>query len=255
MIKRLILAWLLVLCALFTWLPDASLRANPQYVFAGFRAPSGGTPTTVTYASQNCAGTSADCTFSNVTLHNFLGGVVGRGNTTDTLTSVCDGSGTGGCTGSSTYTIKPVYKNGSSFESYVWYTCDAQNAGSNIVVQFTWSGGTGGYSVGDEGTGNSTTGCEDQFAQGQGASGTTYTSGTTATTTNANDLLLGFIMSWSGASALSAGSDGQGNTMTLDTNSSNVAGVEHYNETAKAAYAAAASGPNAAWNMHTLAVK
>lgn len=221
---------------------------------------SGGGATTVTWTNAFCniSGGAANetCTIGNGTLSNGNAVILGMFlfSTTDTILGVCDGTGTNGCTGSSTYTIQPVYINGANFESYVIYTCNYQ--GTNGGVVNVHQSGTGGmYGGVVVATGNSTSSCSDGYNKAQSTSaGTAYQSGT-ITTTNAHDLLVAVGTNNSGASGFTNGTDGQGNTYTTGAATANVAYVGVLAESATNTYYGSVTGPSSPWNMEVIGIK
>jgi len=214
-------------------------------------APAG---TTVTYQNY-CDGSNNEavgtCTLAGTpSAGNAVVGIVWMAQG-GTLTSVCDGTGTGGCTGSSTYTINPKYSNGSAFASYTFYTC---NYSGSSHLSLTFDTSRSYYVVGVYASGNSTSSCSDGYNKAQGTSaGTAHTSGT-ITTANANSLLVGLVSNDSGGT-YTAGVDGQGNNYTARANKLGVVMVETRTASATNTYSASATGPNAVWNAEIIAIK
>lgn len=199
------------------------------------------TPTTVTFG--------IDCGFGGGALHVScnLGGTPATGDavlvnvylytTTDTVNSICDGTGTDGCTGSSTYTLETAVTNGSNFKSYVGYTCNYVGTGTGTIT--VNQSGTGGiYGLVMTATGNTTTGtnCKDGYTNTVNTSAGTSCTTPTITTTNAHDLLAGFTIASGGYGTYTVGADGQGNTFTARDAQAGVITSQTINETAANTY-------------------
>jgi hypothetical protein len=221
----------------------------------------GGAATTVTYSGIVCGlsggSTTETCNpGSTPTTGSAVVGFVFILNQSSTLTSVCDGTGANGCTGSSTYTIKPIFTLGSASETYAFFTCNYVGTGTTGTLTFVQTAAQGMYGEFITATGNTTTGtaCNDGYAQAQNTSAvTTYTSGT-VTTTNAHDLLVGMFGAQS-ASAFTAGTDGQGNTYTARDSSAGAVMIETLAESATNTYSASATGSSSTYNAMVFAIK
>lgn len=249
--KRLILAWLICLFALFQWLPDTPLRGDPQQVFPilgqNFSA-SGPPPTTVTYRTY-CQG-STGCTWITTvpSANDFViidtWGAVGQ---TPTIN------------GTSTWEGPFELANGTSYSDYVWYTCKWLDGSLDLTI----AGGTFNYTTGLSAGGNTTSGataCNDGTGPKNGTPATTAVGTLTSaniTTTNAASLTIGIFSNGCGAETYTAGADGQGHTMTLRAQDGNgVLMMQTYTEAAAAVYAATATWtPNCRSNARIFAVK
>jgi hypothetical protein len=219
-----------------------------------------GTPTTVTYAGQYCTGgggnTCAMTPGSDAPGGDAIVAAIYSGGSNLAFGTVCDGTGGPNyCTGGSSYNIEPVVLNGSVFASNLAYTCDS--AAKSNWTQLTPSTGAIGYSSGIVATGNTTTGtaCNDGYATPNVVtSATTSYTTNSVTTTNAHDLLVAVFVNDAGGTC-TAGTDGQGHTMTVQAASYGVVCVETYNETTKATYTATMTGPRAPYMGYLIAIK
>ena len=179
-----------------------------------------------------------------------------------TITSVCDGTGTDGCTGSDTYTSLGSYSGTGAFISDVFLMCNLTNTG-NFVVTPNTSTALYAESVWFSGqtTTGGATGCSDGGGpkNNDGASGTANTSAA-ITTTNAHDLLLGLFGNNTGGTYV-IGTDGQGNAMTFACGNGTCGGVgaisiEYRAESATNTYTPAITGPtNTGWIGQAVAIK
>ena len=221
------------------------------------------TPTTVTFITNgwcngNAGGNSTLCNWTSTAPAAGKGVVIGimLFNSGQSVTSVGDGTGTNQLTGSSTYTCNSIYNNGTNFSSEVCYTCNYQGvSGSGKSVTILGSEQLYVYGISMTGQTTSGTGCSDGYAHGQSTSaGTAMLSGT-ITTTNAHDLLIGFAANNCGSSPMTAGTDGQSNTMTMSGQQSNVAGIEYLAESATHAYQPSATTGSCKWNLEAMAFK
>lgn len=241
------------------WLCLVALSNGQQLKNGKYYTP----PTILTIPNVITAGTIGGSTTSpNVfgvspNLNSMVVGVIALGiGTNPVVTSVCDGTGADGCTGSDTFTIEPAFVNGSAFKSWVFFNCNSTAPSANLTISFT---GTASFSdvtihqVGSQFTG-SAGGCVGGYNKAQSTSaGTTYTSGT-LTTTHGNDLLIGLPSNGCGGSAYTAGVDGQGHTYTMQSSNNGVVGLESFQETTNNIYSASVTGPSCAWNMEILDV-
>lgn len=229
-------------------------------MFFGQNVSSGPAPTTVTFGGYG----SAEATGVNVTGTWNSSPSAGNGallaywhtNATNTV-SVCNGTGTDGCTGSDTFTSLGTYvASGSAFKSEIYLMCNLTQTGNPTI---TMSGSSSVYAIFIYFSGQTTGGCNDGSSpkDNQAASGTPYTTGA-ITTTNAHDLLLGIFYNNTGGT-YTIGTDGQGNAMTFATGSgtsvSGVVSIEYKNEAATNTYTPAITGPNTAWNGRAVAIK
>jgi hypothetical protein len=216
---------------------------------------SGPPPTTVTFVNvcdgSNGGVTSGDCSWTGTpSAGNAVAFVVWTSASVTSVTAVSDGG--------STYTAANggAYANSTNFKSWVFYTCNY--AGSGTGINFTFSGSTDFHAAGFYASGNTTTGtaCNDGYAHNQNTTGSTAptTSPNTITTTNANDLLIGFETNGCG-SAATAGVDGQGHSYTLRQDTTGVSAVETLSATSTAAYVATATIASCQWNMEAIALK
>lgn len=233
-----------------------------QSIVNDFHHSSGGS-TTVTFTSGgNCTGFDSAAAVACFWLNNAPSsgnGVVLLLFTPsgDTISSVCDGTGTNQCTGSSTYQSEPAYSNvGSGFQSQVWYTCNYQGVSGPSQTVTMVTNGSYIYALGLYMSGNTTTGtnCIDGYNKAQSTSaGTTATSGT-ITTTNAHDLFVGLSSQGYCSGDFVAGSDGQGNTMTqIDIR--NVISTQYFNESATNTFSATTTMSSCTWNEEAVAFK
>lgn len=219
-------------------------------------------PTTVTYVSSchgNGAASSIACSSWGAapTAGKQIVGVTWLP-TSVNLTGVCDGTGTGGCTGSSTYTILTEYSNSPNFHSYVWYTCNYAGTAAGGDITLTYSGSaSGSYTAAVSASGGTTTGtgCNDGYNKAQSTSATTAWQSGTVATSNANDLMVGLFSNACGVASFTAGQDGAGNTYTARVNDTNVVNVQTLAETATGTYYAAATGSSCQWNAEIFAIK
>lgn len=218
----------------------------------GRAATGGGGGGTSPVFSRACSG-GTNCTWiaSSPTAGSAVVGVVWI-STTNSVVSVCDGTGATGCTGSSTYTINTKYNNASNFASVSFYTCSYAGTADNITITLTAGGSV--YSNGISATGNSTTACSDGYNQAQSTSAGTAYQSATITTTNAQSLLVGLFANGCGGT-YTAGTDGQGHTYTLRASNSGVTGAETLGALSTGTYYAAATGPNCVWNAAVMGVK
>ena len=225
-------------------------------------SPPGSLPTTVTFNTTHVIGdnssvASLELPFTNVGLvigNAFILGVTFAGVVATVLT-VCDGTGAGQCTGGSTWHSQGLLRN-STNSMQIWYTCSYQGVTANGLT-ITTSGTVGYiYGAGIAATGNTQagTGCLDQYKDNSGTSGTAYSTGAMTSTTNAHDLLVSFAFNDAGGT-YTAGTDGQGNTMTIQANDAGVAAVSSFNETITAAFNSNITGPSTHWEMAEFAVK
>ncbi len=163
--------------------------------------------------------------------------------TSITISTVCDGTGTGGCTGTSTYTQTSPYTNGSNFISEIWYTCSfagsaaitvTPNASATLYITGAWFSGQTA----------SGTNCNDGGGpkNAQSTSSTQLTAGA-LTTTNAKSLLIEVLANNCGGSAYAGGTDGQGNSMTITGGGVfGVVGLQYLQESATNTYTPVATG-------------
>ncbi len=241
-------------------------QAGGKSVMGGNAVMGGGgvtvTPTTVTYASLSAGFGSSDTAVigSSPTTGSAIVGALFFFNNTVTLSTVCDGTGSGGCTGSSTYTIEPIQANsgGTAFRSYLFFTCNFVGTGGGNVT-FTQSGGVDlPYGVLVVETGNTTTGtnCNDGYNYVVNTTTGLSCQTPTVTTTNAHDMLFGASLIINSYSTYTPGTDGQGNAFTNNVNVALAAVVQTINETAaKAYYSAASWTPTSTNNCYVFAVK
>jgi hypothetical protein len=149
---------------------------------------------------------------------------------------------------SDSYTKEPIYQNGTSFASMVFYTLNISAAVTTIT--YTWTGCSNIYPIVAQVFGIA---AADGYNKAQGTTGTTYTSGN-VTVTGGNDILIGFLTT-GGASGVAASTDGQGNTYTLQTNNSGADYIETIQETSANTYhASATASGNNRYNMEVLAL-
>lgn len=225
------------------------LRAQEYQVGSRSAFISSGSSTTVTYAGifcQNGGASPLTCLLSSTPAagNAVSGGFMFFGSSI-TISSISDGG--------STYSTEATYLNGTSFGSFMFYTCNYAGSSSTITITYTGPGSIYGGAV--AASGNRTTGCVDGYNKAQGTSaGTTWTSGTVATT-NAHDMLVGLGTNDCASSGLTAGTDGQGNAFGIRASNANAAGVETVNETATNTYSASMSGPSCIWNMEVMAIQ
>jgi hypothetical protein len=249
--RHLILALVLIVC----WPAIAQQSVTGRY-FAG---PSNQVnPVYVTFCDPGNQPTSpATCSVVLPAGGGFIGIAVFNG-TAATVTSICDGTGTGGCTGSDSVTINPVYTNGSTFEDYTFSFCNTAAAVSTITI--SWSGTSSfGYMSLATFYGVSNSCIDGSYAQHQSTSATTaYTtvggSPATVTPTMPNDLMVGLTSNHCGGT-ITAGNDTQGNSYSLATSNNGVTAIETFPETSIAAYGATFTGPSCAYNIYAFAIK
>jgi hypothetical protein len=105
-------------------------------------------------------------------------------------------------------------------------------------------------------TGNTTTGtgCNDGYNHNQSTSSGTAVTSNTITTTNTHDLLVGLMGNNTGGTT-SAGTDGQGNSMTLRMDRAGVTDITTFSETATNTYSAAMTISSSKWNGMVMAFK
>jgi hypothetical protein len=219
------------------------LLGSQQIIVVKKKAAAAGT--TVTYSAY-CNGDGTGCTFSAAPSAHQAVVIDVWQLAGDTITTVCDGTGTGGCTGSSTYTSITKYVQG-AIASQIWYTCNFAGS-TNITI----TGVTSGYTTGVVATGNITSSCSDGYNKAQGT-GTAALSGT-ITTTNAASLLIGFATNDVGGTA-TAGNDGNGHSLVERAERSGANNVATYNETSTGTYSASYTVPSSNWNMEVIAIK
>lgn len=221
-------------------------------------APNG---TTVTYQSSCNNGSTAQNTSCILGAAPAAGyaivGVIAIQNA-GSVTSVCDGTGTDGCTGSSTYTIQTKYQNsGSGWSTVSYYTCNFTGSVANKTIVVTLDSSRSYYQVAVSASGNTTTStnCNDGYNKAQQTTaGTAYQSATVATTNN-NDLMVGLMGNGCGGSTMVAGTDGQGHTYTARNDQAGVIAVETLAETATGTYYAAMTAASCGWNAEVYALK
>ena len=183
-------------------------------------------------------------------------GVIVQNGTSGTITSVCDGTGATGCTGSDTFTLETTYANASNFQSTVFYTCLTASATSaNITINWTGSPSFT-YASAIEIWGAPTSGCIGGYAHNQntGTASTAYTtSPNTLSPSTVNSLMVGLSTN-SCSGTFTAGNDGKGNSYTLQADKLGVTDVETLQETSIQAYIATGTGPSCKWNMEAVYV-
>ena len=234
------LAYLFLLCVGMFLLLGSSYQRGNQVILTKTR----GASTTVTYASLSATFGNSDTAIigSSPTTGSAIVGALFFFNNATTLTTVCDGTGTGGCTGSSTYTIEPIQTNGTAFRSYLFFTCNFVGTGGGTVT-VTPAGADLPYGVLVVATGNTTTGtnCNDGYNYVVNTTTGLSCQTPTVTTTNAHDMLLGVSLIPSGPATYTPGTDGQGNAFTNDNSVAGAAFAQTINETMAKAYYSAAS--------------
>jgi hypothetical protein len=209
----------------------------------------------------NQSASPATCSLSIPAGGSFIG-IAAFNGVAATLSGSCggigDGTGTGGCTGSDSVTINPVYKNGSTFEDYTFSFCGVAAAVTTITV--TWTGSSSFmYMAGAVFYGVNGSCIDGAYAQHQSTSATTaYTtvggSPATVTPTTPNDVMVGLTSNHCGGT-ITAGNDTQGNSYSLAVSNNGVVGIETFPETSIAAYGATFTGPSCSYNIYAFAIK
>jgi hypothetical protein len=252
---RLIVTTLALLASLFASAPAPSpaplLASSPAHQLPQGNSTghgTGGGGTTVLFANYcngSGSGTSQICEWSAVPAAGSAAAILIWHSTSSTISTVCDGTGTGGCTSSSTYSLAGSYTNGTNFTSDIWITC---NFAGSTDVTVTPSASVQLYIDGVSATGNTTTGtnCNDGTGpkNNQSTTAVELTAGA-LTTTNAHSLLLFLASNNCGGTAYTAGVDGQGNAMT-DSGAANsgVLQISYRQQSATNTYTpTAATGP------------
>jgi hypothetical protein len=189
------------------------------------------------------------CTLSIPAGGSFIG-IIPLNGVTATLGTVTDSN-------SDTFTVEPVYTNGSAYEDYVFYFCGFPAAITSITIP--WTGSSSFSYVSGLGIYGTNTVCFDGLAQHQSTSATTaYTtvggSPATVTPTTPGDLMLGLSSNNCGGT-YTAGNDTQGNSYTLQVSNNGVSGIETFSESTIAAFGATFTGPSCRYNIYAFAVK
>ena len=135
------------------------------------------------------------------------------------------------------------YANGSTYVTSLWYTCNytaLTGSGKTITVNMNSSTSSFIYAAAVDLTGNTqtSTGCNDGYNHAQSTSANTAVLSGTIATTNAHDLVVEFQGNNTGGTT-TAGTDGQGHSMTLRSDSAGVADMSTVSESATNTYSAA----------------
>ena len=247
--------WLLLIASAFA----QSKFAGPSKIAGPSSTGSGVVATTVLFGGWGAGQNST----ANIPLNWNTTPTVGGGEivffwhlTTTTVTSVCNGTGTDGCTGSDTFVSLGALTNTAHFVSEVYLLCNVTHTNAVII---TPNAAAQVYADGIFFTGQTVGGCNDGFPAGTVNTGATPLTGPAVTTTNAHDLLTILASNACGGTAYAAGVDGQGNAMTdSGATNSGVLGISYRQLSATNTYTpTVTAGPTCATggNAQTLAIK
>lgn len=230
-----------------------ALTTGVQAVVGSSAAAAAGTSPDYQAGCGNSSGGATEliCDFTtNPSAGDAIFGIIWT-TTARTVSSVCDGTGAGACTGGSTYTLSE-YSNSTNFKSTIFYTCNYQGS-TDPTVTYDSSASTYAVAVHIK---NGSASCVDATTRAQSTTnGTTFDSGTIVTTNN-EDLLVGLFANDCGAGTYTAGNDGDGHSYTLQVHNNQVVMAETYaRATTGTVKATATYSTGCKWNAHIYGVK